>query len=389
MSNRFSASLAAFFMALSAQAAVAGDKQPAASFTVERHHTTNALDSGTALADWYSVMRGTLQGERDLGGATLSLKGDLSLSRYDTYRIEDDVKGTVAATLGGKLADRIELRGTVAWHGASDGDDIAIEGITIGTRTPTHTISANLEAGASIGKDRTLVIEVANSFEHYGKTAFEQDVIDPLKLDADRLRHRATATVNQKMGNWSFGLRGFGGIAPTETLGDPPVSLSFAEAGLRGLVTGTVAGNITIAGALGLELLAAFDGSSRHLVPVGKLALEIPLGKWATLSPDLESKIETRDTDDALGSWVRRAQAEIAIPLGESIKLGAGLFAQSVRNLTLDYHERGIGAYGEIAYGAPGRFRIVLRSEYEQERYPQLDEAKRTLDTFLGFRAEL
>jgi len=233
------------------------------------------------------------------------------------------------------------------------------------------------------------VLELPNSYEHNRPTSFEEDVVDPVKLEPDKQRHRLTLAATQRIGAWSVGLRGFGGIGLAEEIGDPPLSESFMEAGLRGEIAGTLPYKIAVKASLGAELIAALSQMEPHLVPVAAAEMEIPLGKWAVLSPQLQSRIETADTDDALASWVRRAQVEIAIPLSKRLTIGGGAFAQSTDNLTLTYDERSVGLYGEVAYTVPKRYRLVLRSEYEQEEYPALGEAKRSLDTFLGFRAEL
>jgi hypothetical protein len=374
---------------IAAASAAGAEENWGGSFTLERHHTTNALDSSIARSDWYTLMRGALQSQAEAGSVTVNLKGEVEAKHFDRQHIEDDISGALTASATTTIADRVELRGTVAWKNASEGDDLWIEDIVLGTRTPTNRFIANIEAGTVIGPDRTLVLELANSHERNGDTRFEDDLIEPTKLEADRFRHRLTAALTQKSGAWSHGLRGFGGLVLAQKLGDPPIAASLAEFSLRAETAGTLGHGITMSGSLGLELLAELDGKARRLVPVSKIAFEIPLGTWARLSPQLESRVETDDTDDPLGSWVRRAQAEIAVPLAESITLGAGVYVQSVDNLTLDYDERGFGAYGEIALAGPGKSKLVLRGEYSEDVYMQVDGAKRTLDTFVGFRTEL
>ena len=81
-------------------AAAPADADPAtrsASLSVERHFTTNALDGPFAVADWYTLLRGSLQRTVETDAGTLKLGADLQVTRFDNTAIEDDGSVALAA----------------------------------------------------------------------------------------------------------------------------------------------------------------------------------------------------------------------------------------------------------------------------------------------------
>src|SRR5690606_33343940 len=85
-----------------------------ATFTLARHHTTNALDGPLALADWYTQLRGALEHTvaHDLGSTKLT--ADMELRRFDTYDFEDDATFGIGAETTARVSDTLELRGTLS-----------------------------------------------------------------------------------------------------------------------------------------------------------------------------------------------------------------------------------------------------------------------------------
>lgn len=370
------------------RAAVSPGGDPEASLTLERHHTTNVLDGTQALSDWYTLLRGSFGHALVGDGGRVGIAAEFEATRHDRYGIEDDIQGAVRVEAARTLGERVELRGAVEWRRGVDGDDLGLPDLVIGTRTATDVVGAVLTLGATLTPDTTLVLESENSLELPGETRFEDDLIPPLRLEPERRRHRLSAAVTRQRGKAAHGVRAYAGIVDAEPLGDPPAAISFYELGLRGEAKSQHHG-MTFAMAAGAAALIGMDGMHRAVRPLLDLSLEIPVDGGAAVAFDFSAGFETADTDDPLGSWVRRGQVEVKVPLAPRLALGAGIFSEYVENLLLGYDERGHGVYGELTYAANRHFSAVLRADYEKRRFIGTDLWRDRLDTFLGVKAAL
>src|SRR5690606_14393457 len=98
---------------------------------------------------------------------------DMELRRFDTYDIEDDAAFGIGAETTIRASDTLELRGTMSVRTISDGDDIAVEDLILGTRTRKTVLAGAFQAGRLLAPDTVLVLEAAAAREFAGRTHFQ------------------------------------------------------------------------------------------------------------------------------------------------------------------------------------------------------------------------
>lgn len=64
---------------------------------LERHWTSNALDGSRTIADWYNLLRGSLEWQSGDEDANARLEAAFQATRYDTVSIKDDRTLTLGA----------------------------------------------------------------------------------------------------------------------------------------------------------------------------------------------------------------------------------------------------------------------------------------------------
>lgn len=264
--------------ALAADGATAGEA-PApgrATVTVERHHTSNALDTVDAVPDWYTVIRGTLgeRWEHDAGSVSLGL--DVEATRHDRISIEDDRAAVLALEALHRLGPGVELRGTLRYGLISQGDHIDVGTRTVGTRALTQLAAAGAELGIDLGGATALVLDVSDAVALVGDTRFEDDLAEPQKLDPDTNRLRFGARLARTAGAAAYGVSMAADHLRAEPLGDPPVQLSSWVVGLRA-EAGYRGEHGDISTAAGVEALRGQDDVYQDVRPAYRLAFTRPL----------------------------------------------------------------------------------------------------------------
>jgi hypothetical protein len=360
-----------------------------ATSSVERHWTSNALDSDQAIPDWYTLIRGSQ--EQQWGGdeANVKLGAEFQATRYDTVKIENDRALALSVQAFRQLRPGLELRGSLSYRTFSDGDDLSLGPFVIGTRTPKHIFGATGQIGIDLGNSTTLIIDAAGSHEKIGATHFENDLIQPFKLDPDLNRAQLGARLTRTLGQFAVGASGSALLVSVEKLGDPPVALSLTQYTLRGEIGYTAEDGSTVGLAIGGELLRGAYDSYSQLRPTWQASFAKKLPQGFELRGTYFGRYETVDSDDPLASWLQRAELEISLALRENLALASGIFAENKENLLFENVERKRGVYGELTYNTTPTTAIVLRVDYSKLFKTVIEERQSTVDAFIGVRARI
>ncbi|MHA6643097.1 hypothetical protein [Mesorhizobium sp. A623] len=360
-----------------------------ATSSVERHWTSNALDSDLAIADWYTLMRGSL--ERQWGGdqANVTLGAEFQATRHDTVSIEDDRALALSVQAFRQLRPGLELRGSLSYRVFDEGDDLAIGPLVLGTNTLKHIVEATGQIGVDLGNATTLVIEAADSFEKIGSTRFQDDWLLPAKLDPDLNRARLGIRLTRSLGRLSIGASGDALVVSVEELGSPPVALSLSTYALRGELTFSAEDGSTFGFSAGGELLRGANGIYSRLRPTWQAGFTKKLPHGLELRGTYFGRYETVNSDDPLASWLRRGQLEIGAQIRENLALAAGVFKEAKENLLFENVERKRGLYAELTCDISPFTAIILRLDYSKTFKTAIDERQSTIDAFIGLRAKI
>ena len=388
----------ATILAVLANAIAAGDvlagqaetprKDPVVVIEQETHYTSNALDNDTSRADIYQVLRGSIEHAIDLPDATLKLTAHAQATAYDKYSIEDDRSLALSADLQQKLGERVELRNTLSYNVSSEGDDLTLGDIVIGTRTLKQRVTFATQAGFDLQNESALIVSASAFRERLGTTKFEELIL-PSKLEPDQTRFQGSVALKKTLGPVVGTLEGGAEIARVEELGSPPVSLSFAHYRLRGEIIWKVSDKTTLAMMGGGEYLRDALGLYKALKPTYRVALVQALPFGAELRGSVGAAYDTSDTDDPLASWVRRAEIELKIPASERLAVGTGFFHEVKDNVLMENRERSHGVYAEVGYAVAAKLSILARVDYSRKYITELDITEKTVDTFVKARLSL
>jgi hypothetical protein len=383
------AALGLFFLCgLASTAAVAEDGLQAGS-SVERHWTSNALDSDQAIPDWYTLLRGSLQ--KQFGGdeANATLGAEFQATRYDTVSIEDDRSLALSAQAFRRLSPALELRGTLTYRLSSEGDDLPIGPLTLGMRTQKQVFGAAGQIGIDLGNATSLILDIADSFEKTGATRFEGNLLSPARLDPDLNRAQVGARLTRTLGQFSFGAYGSALLLSVEKLGSPPVALSLEQYTLRGELAYSAADGSTLGLALGGEFLRGADDIYQRLRPTWQVTFAKKLPHTLELRGTYFGRYETLDSDDPLASWLQRAELELGAKLREKLTFASGVFIEAKENLLFENVERKRGVYAELTCEATASTAIVFRVDFSKTFKTVIDEHQSTVDAFIGLRAKI
>ncbi len=372
-----------------ARADPAPPPQPQFTSSLERHFTTNALDSDRAISDWYTLLRGSLQREWGDADANFTLGAETQITRYDTVDIEDDRAVALSAQGFRRLRPGLELRGALTYRLSSEGDDFALGPLTLGTRTVKQVFGAQGQLGIDLGRAATLVLEVANSIEDIGRSRFQQGLLGPTQLDADRNRLQFGFRLARTLGRLTFGSSGSALLVSVQRLGSPPLAVGFQRYALRGEFAWTGADGSTVGVAAGAEFLRAEDVLYSRARPAWQITFKKPLPRGFELRGTYCGRFEDSDSDDPLASWLQRAELEAGLKLGADLALSAGLFWQEKENLLFENEERSHGLYAEARYQLTKSTAAVLRVDASKVFKTVLDTRENTVDVFLGWQAGL
>jgi hypothetical protein len=362
---------------------------PHAASSIERHWTSNALDSDNAIPDWYTLLRGSLEQTFGDDDANARFGAEFQATRHDTVSIEDDRALALSAQAFRRLPSGLELRGTLTYQASSEGDDLPVGPFTLGMRTLKQIVGVAGQIGIDLGNATSLIIDVADSFENVGATRFEHDLLLPAQLDPDLNRAQLGARLTRTVGPLAFGASGSALLVSVEKLGSPPVALSLAQYALRGEFTYTGADGSTLGLALGGEFLRGDDDIYRRLRPAWQVSFAKKLPHGLELRGTYFGRFETIDSDDPLASWLERAELELSAALRGNLTVSSGIFAEIKENLLFENVERKRGLYAELTCDATPSTAIVLRIDFSKTFKTVIDERQSTVDAFVGLRAKI
>jgi len=357
------------------------------SFSFERHYTANAFDSIHPFADWYGLLRGSIEQQVAVGGTRITFGGALEAKAFDNYDIEDD--RVLALSLGAerKIGDRLELRGSVGWRIADEGDDLVVQDTIVGLRTATESFVAAAQLGADLGHGWALILDAGASRETPRRTRFEADVIEPVLLNPRKDR----VELGLRLGHTAGGLT-LAGAAGAEWVlagrqADAP--LQFELAHYRALTEAKyAAGRLTLTGSAGIARLSGLRGALAATRPVYALAAEYAPTTRLSLRASLSAGFDTRNTDDPVASWLERQEVEARLSLREKLSLGIGIYKSWREYLTLGGGEKAYGLYAETSYQLSKPVAVVLRVEQGRATYQDGSEVPR-FDAGLSLRAAM
>lgn len=369
--------------------ALADQPAPKVSASLERHWTSNALDSEFAVADWYTLLRGSLR--QDIGDdeANAGVAAEFQLTRHDRIAIEDDRSIAVSAHAFGRLSPTLELRGTLTWSAFSKGDHLEIGPLVIGTRALKQVAAAQVQMGVALDEVTALVLDVSNVFETTGRTRFEEDVIGPTRLDPDVNKFRLAARVMSTIGPLAAGGSLSALFASVEKLGSPPVSLSYALYGAQGELEMRSEAGLTVGMAFGAEALRGAHGVYSEIRPAWNVKAAMLLPKDFELRGAWFGRYETGDSDDPLASWLHRAEVELGWKATGRLALSTGVYREVKQNLLMENEERGRGFYAQATYALSKPLSAVFRVDMSKTFKTILDIRERTTHVFIGLRAQI
>ncbi len=366
---------------------------PAASVTmsggIERHWTSNALDSEFEIPDWYTLLRGSLNRKWDGDDASAAVGAEFQATRHDLVRIEDDRAAALSAELFRRLPGGVELRGTLNYRASSEGDHLQIGPLALGTRTLKQVAGAGVQIGIDLGNATSLILEAADSFEAIGPTRFQDDILPATRLDPNRNSLKFALQLTRTLGAFAFGGSASALLVSVERLGMPPVALSFGQYGLRGEAAFKGPDGSTLGLALGAEWLGDRDGFYSRARPAWQVAATKPLPRDLELRASFFGRYETADSDDPLASWLRRAEIEIGWKPLERLALATGIACQVKQNLLFENEERTRALYAQAVYETGAAAALVFRVDFSKTFKTVIDVRQTTFDAFAGLRLKI
>lgn len=362
---------------------------PAFTGSIERHFTTNALDSDRAVPDWYTLLRGSFTRKWGDEDANILLSAEAQATRHDVVRFEDDRAAAVSAQAFRRFGKGIEIRGTLSYRATSDGDTLAIGPVLLATRTLKQVIGSQLQLGLELGKATALIVDMGAGLEWAGPTRFQDDILPATRLDPDKRNLQLGARVVHSVGAFTLGASANALQLAVERLGSPPVGVSLRQYGLRGELGYKAADGATLGLALGAELLRGADGTYSRVRPAWQLSFFKPLWNRYELRGTWFGRYETGDSDDPLASWVQRAELEIGVRLRKNLKLAAGAACEVKQNLLWENEERRRIFYAEATYDFTPKTSAVFRVDMRNVFKTVIDTREKTVDAFVGLRAKI
>ncbi|MHB2264338.1 hypothetical protein [Aliihoeflea sp. PC F10.4] len=358
-----------------------------AEISASRHVTDNALDDPLAVSDWYTLLRGALSGDfdHDLGRTTLTLDGELR--RFDTFTIENDAAIGLQGKTTLRLTPDTEIQASAFLRHTREGDAFVIDDLALGTRTDKTVGGASILVGLRLTPALISTSELSGFRERAGDTRFEDDLIPALRLEPDRDRIALSQGLTQTFdGGRTLGIRANGERTTVSGLFEETVALDRIR--LRGEASRQHSSGIAIAFAGGAEWLRASYDFVEIIRPSIEASIIAPVG-GVELRGAIRTGFDSDDTDDLLVSWFRRGEAELLIPLAETLALKAGLFVERRDNLVIAYDEDRRGLYGEIGWKAGERVTMLFRVDYREQDAPDIGFSKSRLEASIGVRTQL
>lgn len=355
---------------------------------LEQHFTANAFDAPLALPDWYTLVRGAWQKTWQGDAGTLKIRADAEATRHRLYGIEDDRSAGASIEMTSKFGD-LELRGTLGYRVASIGDDLQFEDLVIGTSTLKQVAAAGVDVGVALDPVTSFILSVSNAYEFYGRAHFEDDVIEPTKLDPNTNRFRLQTILSRKTDFGTFGTTAATDLVGVERLGDPPVGLSLALFTVQANAVLTSPAGTTLKLAGGFQSIFGQDDIFQQTRPTFQIELRRLFGEVLELRGAISGAYDIIDSDDSLASWLQRGEVEIGWRPWERTKFSAGLFQEMKDNLLYENQEKAYGGYVEFAYDWSKVVTLVCRTDFENRFKTVIDTDTRNLDIYVGVRTRL
>jgi hypothetical protein len=370
--------LARTICAALAVAAIGGEAAAGQAVSIERHLTTNALDGPVRIRDWYTALRGSLEREIDLGETDLIVAVAGEAKRFDTIDIENDSAASLKAVLRRSFGPGVRASAGFGLAALDEGDDIAIGPFVIGTRARRWTPAAEASLGIDLDAATTLDTSVVGSWERPGRTRFQDAVIQPLQLDAERRLLDTSVRLSRRAQGLAAALMLAARLTDAEETDTLPAIRS-QRVTLQAEAAYQAADALKLEGAAGLQSL---DGGDlyRSVRPVWQIGVT-----WAPVT-DVElrgkayGRYELDDTDDPLGSWMQRVEAEAGKRFGPAFAIGAGFYLEARDNLTLGYRENHRGIYGEGRLAMSKAGEMVVRLDWSRVSKPSVGGSYEGLD---------
>jgi len=378
--------LAVFALATAAQAEPV---KPFTTATIERHWTSNALDSGRSVPDWLTLLRCSLERQWGDADANIGIVAAFEATRHDRVAIEDDKALSVSAHAFRRLSSTLELRGSLGYRSISNGDDLDLGAIVIGTRALKQQLNAQTQLGIALDPSTTLILEASESFETTGLTRFEKDLLPAARLDPDTNRLELLARVTRTVGTLAFGGSFSTLVMSVEPLGFPPVSLPFTLAAAKAELVVQLENGASLATAFGLEWLRGTQEIYSEIKPTWQIRGTQPLPHGFELLGAWFGHYETTDSDDPLASWLNRAELELGWKISERFALASGVFCELKQNLLFENEERSRGLYAEATYAFNTPLKAVVRVDLSRTFKTVIDVEENTIDAFIGLSADI
>jgi len=380
--------LCLFTLALSSGTACAGSIENLASATVERHVTSNALDNPDGVSDSYTVLHGSFAHVKQHAGGHVGAAAEFRHSLYDAASIENDLALTLGMEAQQQVGERFQLRGTLSYHLAKEGDDLSVGPLVIGTETVKHIVGAGVELGADLGSGTALAVGLEGSIEKAGRTKFEGDLIEPTKLEPDKQSFRLSANLVKSFGDTrASALLAWRHVA-VELIGDPPSRLPFDEATAGVELQHAFKSGGTVAAMVGVQVLRSI-GEFTFVRPTYKVTVAQPLFDRFEIRGAVAAAFETADTDDPLASWLQRIEVETRFAATERLIIAAGAFLESRNNLLLENREQAKGLFAEAILALTPALSLVVRVDAERSYQTIIDVNQESLDAYVGLRANI
>lgn len=378
--------LVVFALATAAQAEPA---KPLTTATIERHWTSNALDSDRSVQDWLTLLRGSLERQWGDADANVGIGAAFEATRHDRVAIEDDKALSVSAHAFRRLSSNLELRGSLGYRAISNGDDLDLGAIVIGTRALKQQLNAQAQVGIALDHSTALILEASESFETTGLTRFENDLLPATRLDPDTNRLELLARVTRTVGTLAFGGSFSTLVMSVEPLGFPPVSLPFTLAAAKAELVVQLENGASLGSAFGFEWLRGTQDIYSEIKPTWQIRGTQPLPHGFELRGSWFGHYETTDSDDPLASWLNRAELELGWKISERFALASGTFCELKQNLLFKNEERSRGLYAEATYAFNKPFKAVVRVDLSRTFKTVIDVEENTIDAFIGLSADI
>jgi hypothetical protein len=335
----------------------------AASMDIEAGVTTNGAESPIGSDDFYLRQSHTLK----VSGADdgLSLRGTLSFEQTAFRREDFENDQSLGAELswGRQVSPDWLLRGSLALRAGSIGDDVAIGGLYLATRTLRRDVSAGIEAIHAAGDDLWR-FALAYTGTLYDAAEFPGLPLPPIKLQADLHGFAGAAVWQRVLGRAGTLLAGLEAQAVLVSEADQAALGRLPSARLRGSV-GYQAdfGVWQFGGALGGDIVVSAYDNGRYLAPYSEATLTLPLGDRVSLSVNGAMSVDLIDAIDGLASFDRRAGIDAAVDLGRDVRFTAGagmLWRRGVRDASFRFDEASLSAGLSGALAGAWRWRLAL-----------------------------